>query len=190
MAVASTTVVTQAEFRTFLNIPSDETGMNDMIDAILDGLNDAIEDHIGVALINTDYDEYYDGEGKQELWLKHYPVNSITSITDDGDTIASSEYHLYSDMGLIQLDDSDSGFTDDYKSVHVQYSAGHGTDRDSIPRPIKLALKIWASLVYKGMTYESQRSGEGQIQNVGQATMPSAVRALLEPYRIRKNRGV
>jgi len=88
--VQDTTIVTLAEMRTFLNLTDDEnTDMDAALVAILDSYNDEIEEYLGVTLLNSTYTESYDGDDTDKLFLKHYPIISITSLSID-DTALSA----------------------------------------------------------------------------------------------------
>jgi uncharacterized phiE125 gp8 family phage protein len=185
MAIKDATVVTLAEMRTFLNLPTTETGQDSLLEALLDGVNKAVEKYIGVALINTSYTEYYDGDGGNILFLRHYPVISVTSLVDGTTTISSDDYHLYSGEGYIILDGD--YFEDDYQNIAITYTAGHGAARTNIPDDIKTAIKLWVSYIHKKDNVAfSQRFGEPVIVQEGAFNIPRDVAFILEPYRIKR----
>jgi uncharacterized phiE125 gp8 family phage protein len=185
MAIKDTTPVTLAEMRTFLNIPTAETGQDSLLEALLDGMTSVIEDYIGVACIVKSYTEYYDGDGSNSLFLKHYPVSTVTSLADGTYTFASTDYHLYSDEGLIILD-SDS-YSRDYRNIVITYTAGLGAARASVPDAVKTAMKLWVSYIHKKDNAAfTQRFGEAAVVNVVQYEIPREVKLFLEPYRIKR----
>ncbi len=184
MAIKDITVVTLAEMRTFLNIPTAETGQDSLLESLLDGVNDAVEKYIGVALINKSYTEYHDGDGSNSLFLKHYPIVTMTSLVDGTTTISADDYHLYSDEGYIIIDDY---FEIDNRNVVATFIAGYGAARTNIPDAIKTAIKLWVGYIHKKDNVAfSQRFGEPVMVQEGAFSMPRDVAFLLEPYRIKR----
>jgi len=83
------------------------------------------------------YTEYYDGNGLSKMNLKHYPVNSITSIHDDldreygaDDLIDSDDYVFEADSGIVKLDGLT--FTGGIQNIKVIYNAGYATLPDDV----------------------------------------------------------
>ena len=87
--------------------------------------------------LQTNYAEYYDvptdaAANTGVIFLKHYPVIELASVTDDAkvgaiavDT-ADDDFHLYAEDGFIKYD---GGFTPGNQTVLVTYAAGYtGTD--------------------------------------------------------------
>jgi hypothetical protein len=169
--------------RTFLNIPAAETGQDSILEALLDGVAKTINDYIGVTAINSSYTEYHDGDGSNTLFLRHFPVVTMTSLVIDTSTIAAADYHLYSDEGYIKYD----YFTSGDRNVVATFTAGWGAARANVPESIKLALKLWVSYIHKKDNAAfTQRFGEAAVVNVVQYDIPREVRLILEPYRIKR----
>lgn len=183
MAIADATFVTLAEMRTFLNIPTAETGQDGILEALLDGVAKVINDYLGVSVINSSYTEYHDGDGSNILFLKHFPVVTVTSLVIDTSTIASSDYDLYTDEGYIKYEYYTSG----NRNVVVAFTAGYGAARINVPDSLKLALKLWVSYIHKKDNAAfTQRFGEAAVVNVVQYEIPREVKMILEPYRIKR----
>lgn len=184
MAILAGTPVTLAEMRSFLNIGElDDTGQDRVIENLLDDLTVAIEDHLGVAIINKAYTEYYDGDGSDTLFVKRYPIVTVTSLTVDSTVIASASYHLYSEQGRIVADGFD--FTGDNRNILIVYTAGWGAARANVPGAIKIALKLWVSQVFKKhVAIINQRFAEGVTVDFGSEDMPDDVAKKLIPYRV------
>ena len=190
MSILDATPVTLAEMRSFLNITeSTDTGQDAVLENLLDDLTVAIEDHLGVSIINKAYTDYYDGDGSIELLVKRYPIVTVTSLTVDSTTIAAASYHLYAEQGRIVADGFD--FTGDYRNVVLVYTAGFGAARTNVPRSIKLALKLWVSVVFKKhVAMINPRFAEGVTVNFTSEDMPDDVAKKLTPYRIARFIGV
>ena len=151
MAVQAGTIVTLAEMRLFLNIKvSTQPGKDDLIVDLLDAYNSEIEEYIGVTMLNSTYTESYDGDGTDSLFLPHYPIISVTSLSIDGTALSiveDDDFYIYADRGLIKLD-SDTFTTIDYRNVDIVYVAGQGVARTNVTRVLKQALKMWVARVF------------------------------------------
>jgi len=183
--VATTTIVTLSEMRSFLNIPTAQTAKDNLIIDLLDSYNTMIEDYIGVALITKSYTESYDGDGKDTLFLKHYPIVSVTTLTVDSTALTASDYYSYGTEGYIRLD-SDTFSTDDPQNIAIVYTAGHGASRSAVSKVLKLALKTWVARVFKAEVIDfSQQFDESSLAHIKSTMMPWDVKQMLDPYRCR-----
>ncbi len=190
MAIQDATPVTLAEMRAFLNITeSGDTGQDAIIENLLDDLTVAIEDYLGVAIVNKAYTDVYDGDGSETLLVKRYPIVTVTSLTVDSTVQDATDYHLYIEQGRIVADGF--CFTGDYRNVTLVYTAGFGAARTNVPRSIKLALKLWVSMVFKKhVAIINQRFAEGVTVNFTGEDMPDEVAKKLAPYRVARFIGV
>jgi hypothetical protein len=99
----------------------------------------------------TEITEYFNGDGKGKLFLKFYPVASITSIHDDPDRVYgadtlvdSDEYATWLDEGIIEFDGAGT-IGSGVKNIKVVYKGGY-TDT-----PFDLELVCWelVAILYK-----------------------------------------
>ena len=183
--VQSTTIVTLSEMRSFLNIPTAQTGKDSLLIDLLDSYNDEIELYLGVTMINSTYTEYYDGNGTDCLFLKHYPIGTITTLTiDDEAQTENTDFYKYAGEGYIKLD-SDT-FTSDLHNVYLVYTAGWGATRAAVPRVLKNTLKTWVGRVFKAEVIDfSQRFDESSLANIKSQMMPWDIKQKLDYYRCR-----
>lgn len=181
--VAASTIVTLAEMRTFLNIPTTQTGKDDLIIDLLDSYNAEIELYLGVTMINSTYTETYDGNGTDSLFLKHYPIISVTSLTiDDTAQVLNTDYYIRE--SYIKLDDDT--FTEDLNNVDIVYVAGHGATRALISSVLKNALKTWVMRVFKAEVIDfTMRFDESSLANIKSQMMPWDVKHKLDYFRCR-----
>jgi len=185
MAVDDSTIVELADMREFLNIPDGQTAMDSLLESLLDSFNDVIEDYLGVTCINTEYTETYDGDGTDTLFLKHYPIASVSSLSVDDETVSSDDYSIYKEEGFIRLDSSI--FTKDNQNVSITYTAGHGATRVAVPNPLKLALKTWVARAYKAEYVDfAPEVGEEAARSIPFANIPWDIRIMLAPYKCGK----
>lgn len=87
----------------------------------------------------TETDELYDGNGTDELRLKHCDINSVSALSiDDNDDgvftdITTSYIKVYSYGKLILDDDAETWpFTKGYQNVKVSYKWGHTSVSDEV----------------------------------------------------------
>jgi len=115
--------------------------------------------------------------------LPRSPVQSVTHIksyTDDNtaSTLATSNYYsdLVREPARIVLRDGGSWPTDlrNANGIEVQYIAGYGDSRGTIPEPIRVAM-----LEYISFLYEHRGDDEGRALNP-----PMMITSLLQPYVI------
>ena len=186
--VATSTIVTLAEMRAFLNLPTAQTGQDAVIITLLDGYNSMINDYLGVTMVTSTYTETYDGNDTDCLFLKHYPIISVTSLSIDEDDLASTDYKVYNDEGYIKIDSTTfSLFTKDIRNVYIVYTAGYGTARGYVNNTLKLALKTWVARVFKAEIVDfSQRFDESSLAHIKSPSMPWDVKTMLDNYRCRK----
>ena len=186
MTVKATTIVELADIRSFLGIPTAQTAKDPLLESALDAYNKMIEDYLCVPMINLTYTaEKYDGDGTDTLFLKHYPIVSVTTLTLDGTAIVAADYLIYSTEGFIRYDDGI--FTKDYQNISITYSAGHGATRADVSDALKLALKTWVARVFKAENIDfSQRFDESSLANIKSQMMPWDVKQMIESYRCRR----
>ncbi len=183
--VAASTIVTLAEMRAFLNIPTGQTGKDDLVVDLLDSYNAEIELYLGVTMINSTYTETYDGNGTDSLFLKHYPIISVTSLTiDDTAQVLNTDFYLHGEEGYIKLDDDT--FTEDLSNVDIIYVAGHGATRALISNVLKNALKTWVARVFKAEVIDfNTRFDESSLANIKSQMMPWDVKHKLDYFKCR-----
>ena len=86
-----------------------------------------IEAEVGRTLESDDYTETYDG-GRPALFLKHWPVTAITTVTEDGTALVSTEYLSKENGRLLRV--GTSGYqllwrVGKPQSIEVEYTGGY-----------------------------------------------------------------
>jgi uncharacterized phiE125 gp8 family phage protein len=154
--VQASTIVTLVEMRSFLNLPTAQTGKDSLLIDLLDSYNAEMELYLGVTMINSTYTETYDGNDTDSLFLKHYPIVSVTSLTiDDTAQVLNTDYYIHGEEGYIKLEDDTFG--DELNGVDIVYVAGHGTSRANVSNVLKNALKTWVMRVVKAEIIDFRR---------------------------------
>ena len=120
----------------YLNLSSDT--YNTWIERQINIFSQRIENYLGRKLYTrTITDEKYSGNGRTKLYLNNYPVSSVTSVTQQDDTISSDDYdlvssdysaYLYNEYGW-WFNGITNGITkaivDRYEDIKVTYVAGY-----------------------------------------------------------------
>lgn len=133
---------------------------------------------------------YLDGPGTQYLQLPFLPVQSITSIHDSDerdygslDLVASSDYELFGDEGLVRLkDDSAHGtFSDIKRAIKVVAVIGYTTVPEAIKHAAGLQVAHWfQGRDHVGRTSIAQGGGDIDVKHLG---LLEEVTEALRPYR-------
>ena len=181
--VATETIATLAEIRTFLNLPEDETGPDNLIVAIANGLNKRMERYLKTALIAASFTEYHDGAGTNTIYTRKCPLQAVTSITEDGTTIPLANVTIDYEAGIIINENGE--FAKGNQNIVIVYSAGIAASRSAIPDDLKLALKLWVTYVYKGLTDFSTRLEESNLVTITGKAMPEDIKEILDDYKNR-----
>lgn len=104
MSLASNALTTVSAVKVYLGIPSTDTSQDVLLEDLVNSFSAFAEKFTGRKFGISDYDETYAGTETQELILKQYPVNYVTSVTDtsifDVDT-PITDYTIKSESGIL-----------------------------------------------------------------------------------------
>jgi len=113
-----------------------------------------IKTYLGYDIELADHTEILFGDNIRELALKHIPVNSITSITEDGNSLSEgneSDYVYHSNGRVERVLGRWSGAKP--KNITIIYNAGYST----IPDDIKFtSARVSARIVMSALNLSSQ----------------------------------
>ena len=93
--MAATDLISLAEARAALGLGRGDTSNNPALERLISAASDLIDAHMGCGVLR-EVVETSEG-GTYRLQLKHWPVDSITSVTVDGATIDTSDWVVPSD---------------------------------------------------------------------------------------------
>lgn len=173
-----------------------------LIDGLIQAARFWAEDYTNRTLLNTVYTLSLDSVGYRDVPIKEgmytgaykvpylnyielprSPVSAVAHVKyyDDSDNVATwatSNYYVDTARvpARIVLRDSGTWPTDlrNANGIEVQYTAGYGSARSTIPEPIRVAM-----LQYISHLYEHRGDDEGRGLNP-----PALVTSLLQPYVI------
>ncbi len=190
---AANALMTVAEAKVILGI----SGSTDdaLLDVLIDAASAAIEQYCNAHLIQATVTERQWG-GKQYIYLRKYPIVSVTSITDPAaNTVTSTYYYIEKDMGRLRYDGTfplaynSAGLVAEWTIVYV---AGFFANQGAVTQDVKMAcartvawLKDNPSPGVTSVGVGSLSVSYGGVSSVGQdgRGIPSDAAALLGKYR-------
>lgn len=196
MAVAANSWITLAQFKAYAAITTTDTDRDSSIEPIIDGVSAFLTKLLGREVAKTTYtSEYLDGSGDVDLLLPHYPVVSISALTEDDIALTeglTGDYLLYAAQGRLQR--ANGIWTSYPKAVKLTYVAGYtvqgaspGTGETALPADLKLACCLQVGAEWK----RSQRSEwglsnislqDGSLALLAQDAILPQVKAILRRY--------
>jgi hypothetical protein len=196
-AATSRLLTTRTRFKSEVGITA--TTDDDMIDAWLLEASDAIAAYCGRQLLPETVSETFrlaPGElayrpNVMPLTLARWPVTTLTSVVEEGVTLASTDYEVDKNTGCLwRLSD---GYRARWYSVNivVAYIAGYADStapRSSLATACLSVLKHrWAARSRDPMVKSQDIPGvlrtDYWVGSVGDGPFPAEVMALLDPYR-------
>lgn len=127
MILSSHALTTLAAVKDARRIVSDDTGYDQFLIRLINSVSEEVEGYCCRHFEKADYVERYCGSGKHELWLNHYPVVSVLSISISEQSIEPSEYEVENDEVLYR--DDGWPFTGK-KDISISYTAGYVLPKD------------------------------------------------------------
>lgn len=83
---------TLTDVKTMLNIPADDTSQNDKLNLLIKQYSALIEGYIGYKLARANYtEEVHCENNRQVIYLNHFPLQSVSSVTVGGMSITDSK---------------------------------------------------------------------------------------------------
>lgn len=140
------------------------------------------------------YTQYYDGNGKDSLLLRHYPIISITSIHLDPDRVFGADTQISASDIILSDENKELGYVEllggevfsaGKKNVKIVYVAGYAT----VPGDLKLAtLGVGARefmLQDKALNGQTNQNVGDRSINLSPEDLPRNVWMVLEAYKRR-----
>ncbi len=171
-------ITTLKETKIWLGIDVTDNSDDDVINAILAPADKWIKEYCQRDFELTSYtSELYDGQGHQNLFLKHYPVIEVTGLEIDGEAIDLDDLITYENGTLYYA----AGFPGGHQNISVTYSAGYAT----LPEDLKLATNMLVKMIYDRRDQEVfgvEQYSLGYVRSVLTEEMPHEVREILSRY--------
>lgn len=143
MAVVSWALTDLEGVKRFIGISISDTTHNVLLQRLIDSASSYIEKATDRLLLARDFDKdvaadrentWYNGDGSAVLFLRQYPVNSISAVEINGSALAaagitdyygSTGYALFERQGKLYYA---NGFTIGIQNIRVSYNAGYAAD--------------------------------------------------------------
>ena len=169
--------ISENEFKEWAQIDVDES--INLENWILQG-QDIIEKYLDRHIEQANYTEKYDG-GNQFIFLKNYPVSSISSVKEDDITLDSSEYG-FTETGILYL--KDRNFSEGIQNVEVSYTAGYSEIPDSLKRALTIVVQNLIAYAVRPTDLPTSQGMEGMSINYSKdEILTDAVKEILKPFK-------
>jgi len=152
------------DVETFLEIDVDSTLQTHLANTFIPYVDAAIKRFLGYDVEQATYTETFDGNEQQDLFLRHIPVASITSVVEDGNTLTSGntkDYVHYDNGKLRRIVIRWSGIKP--KNVVVTYVGGYSSS--DIPDQIKLTSARAAARLFMTSLQTSAKADTGTVSS-------------------------
>jgi len=159
MALCSVSDVEQ-----FLQVDLNSTVEASVTNTFIPYVDAAIKRYLGHDVEQATYTETFDGNEQQDLFLRHVPVASITSITEDGNALTEgneSDYVSYSNGRLRRIVIRWSGIKP--KNISVTFVGGY--EAADIPEQIKQTSARAAARLIMTSLQVSAKADTGQVSS-------------------------
>lgn len=188
---APSALVTLAEAKIALGIALDDTSQDVLLSSLIDSTSDFMEAYCSTAFVIRAFTEHLAGAVKR-LFLRRYPLVSVTSITDpDGNTVPSTDYILRRERGILEhwgrfpVAQTTQGQPCEWEVV---YQAGRYAAVQNVAQQVKLACTRLLNLfVTSDGTASSVSVGSLSVSyltpNADTGWVPPQVDALLAEFR-------
>jgi len=202
MALLPYALVTLDEAKAALGIS--DSSQDAEIEALVNAATRVIEGFTQRAFVQRAFDEYYPGGvngrrgGSRRIFLQHYPIVSVASITDDaGEEVESDEFTIWPEQGFLEhiwcwpVPLAERGGTGRWR---IQYTAGLFATTAAVGADLKDAayrlMRYWRARKVPGV--DSKKVGDFTISFGGGSggagggaadpSLPDDVLVILQPY--------
>ncbi|MDC3414270.1 head-tail connector protein [Terrihalobacillus insolitus] len=182
-------LTTLSDVKEYLQIDSTITDQDSVLTSLIKATSQAMENYCKRKLEKDTVIEEYDGTNSVNLYLKNFPIESITEITVDGVLVDSTTYKVRKGEGIVVR--TDGHWPHGILNIQATYETGYVTpdqvNADStltrtLPYDLELACKHLVMFYYKtDISDFSSTFGEGVVMRP--QAWPSQVRALLSAYK-------
>jgi hypothetical protein len=174
-------LVTLSEFKTWMGLT--DTAQDAAISAIIPAASATVEQAIDrpatqAAIAN----EVHDGNGSARLWVRRWPIASISQLTIDGQSVSASDF-LWADRTVTLL--RGRRFTLGTGNILVSYTGGWVTLPDDVRQAVFYTVQAMLYAAAADPNLLSESTGGvfgGTMIATGPGSLPPAARSLLQPY--------
>ena len=183
MSLPTTAATTLENCKKFLNIGSSDTSKDELLELLIDAATNAAEEYLGRYIVARQISqEPYDCTNSKSkyLQLKQYPVTTLTTVIEDGETLDTAALTLDTSNGIIKRNIFWKG------AVLVTYTAGISSSTANVPKNLQLAIWQWVSYLLNtqgAQGIDSETLGDYSVNYLEENPIPPVVISLLEGYK-------
>ena len=183
MSLPTTAATTLENLKKYLNISASDTSKDDLFELLIESVTNAAEEYLGRYIVARQISqEPYDCTNSKSkyLQLKQYPVTTVTTVVEDGETLDTTALKIDTSNGIIKRNIFWKG------AVLVTYTAGLAANTASVPKNIQLAIWQWVSYLVntkESQGIDSETLGDYSVNYLEQNAVPGTVISLLEGYK-------
>ena len=183
MSLPTTAATTLENCKKYLNIASSDTSKDELLELLIDAATNAAEEYLGRYIVARQISqEPYDCTNLKSkyLQLKQYPVTTLTTVLEDGETLDISALTLDTSNGIIKRPVFWKG------AVLVTYTAGIASTTANVPINLQLAIWQWVSCLLNtqgAQGIDSETLGDYSVNYLEENPIPPVVISLLEGYK-------
>lgn len=178
-------LITLADAKKYLRVSTSGTEFDDLITFLIDEASDWVEEYCSRKFEAADYNEIYDGQGGDSLFLYQYPV--IGPASDETRIVIWIDDEAVAEELIGQIDD-DSVFIKDRRipkgqqNIQIKYRAGY----EIIPPTLRGAVGRLVAYLYqldanRDIGRVSKTKGDETTSLV--TDIPNQVKSALSTYR-------
>jgi hypothetical protein len=153
-----------SDVETFLNIDLDSSLQSQLTNTFIPYVDAAIKRFLGYDVEQATYTETFDGNEQTDIFLRHVPIASITSVTEDGNTLVQGnekDYVYYDNGRLRRIVVRWSGIKP--KNITVVYVGGYASG--SIPENISLTSARATARLFMTSLQTSAKADTGTVSS-------------------------
>lgn len=183
MSLPTTAATSLENLKSFLGVNTQDTSKDSLYELLIESCTEAAERYLGRNIVaRTITEEPHDKQGSKTKYLqvRQYPISSITTIVEDGQSIDPTILKLDKYNGIIKKPTNWKG------AVLITYIAGLAQDTASVPKNIQLAIWHWVKEVLKiqeDCNIKGETLGDYSVSYYEEHSIAPQVALLLEGYR-------
>jgi len=166
---------TAANVESYTQINFDSSIETHLTDNLIPFVDAAIEQYVGYTLTHGSKTETFTGDQTKEIFLRHLPVRSITSVVEDGITLTlgnEADFVFYDSGRLRRLGKrwsyaKEQNIVVTYVSGYTAFGGGQSTD---LPIQIKMVSSRAAARLLENTLSVSSQQEPGEVSAQGSST--------------------